>query len=139
MNYVWILLIIIGALVVLGILFFVFILWAISKGLRNKFGPEWLPAELQIDFNYINVSNENRKTIRYVLGEHESNAILKQISSLITNNSEAINCSFDFEIQKFCWIPVIEDETYEYRQTESKKLKAVFSVKNKELIYYKQI
>lgn len=139
MNFVWILLIIIGALVVLGILFFVFILWTISKGLRNKFGPEWLPAELQIDFNYINVSNENRKTIRYVLGEHESNAILKQISSLITNNSEAINCSFDFEIQKFCWIPVIEDETYEYRQTESKKLKAVFSVKNKELIYYKQI
>jgi hypothetical protein len=129
-------LIIIGALFVLGILFFLFILWAISKGLRNKFGPEWLPAELKIDFNYINVSNENRKTIRYVLSEHESNAILKQISSLITNNSEAINSSFDFEFQKFYRIPV-DDETYAYRQIESQKLKAVFSVKNKELIYYK--
>lgn len=136
MNYVWIFLIIIGALFVLGILFFLFILWAISKGLRNKFGPEWLPAELKIDFNYINVCNENRKTIRYVLSEHESNAILKQISSLITNNSEAINSSFDFEFQKFYWTPV-GDETYAYRQIESQKLKAVFSVKNKELIYYK--
>ena len=84
MSFIWdILLIIIATLIVLGILFFIFIVWIFSKGLRNKFGPEWIPGELEISFNYFNVTLENKKTIRYSLSENETIKIADQICNLI--------------------------------------------------------
>ena len=136
MNTFLIILIIVGSVIILGILFLLFAVWGISKGLRNKFGPEWIPAELQMDFNHFNVSNENKKTIRYTLSENETNKIFVQISSLITDNTRVINNSFPFKFPDSIWIK-IDDETYEYRQIESKKLKAIFSTKNNELVYHK--
>jgi hypothetical protein len=136
MNIFLVLLIIIGSVIILGILFFLFVVWGFPKGFRNKFGPEWIPAELRINFNHFNVSNENKKTIRYALDENETDEIFIQIYSLITNNTQAVNNSFPFKFPESFWIK-IDHETYEYRQIETNKLKAIFSTKNKELIYHK--
>ncbi|MEN9963049.1 MAG: hypothetical protein RL582_144 [Bacteroidota bacterium] len=132
MNIFWSILIIIGSLLILGIVTFLFFVWAISKGFKKKFGPEWLPAELKITFEYINVSHEDKKTIRYSLSEHETIEIFEQICSLNTNDT------YDFihSSPSSIWIK-IDDETFEYRHIKSNKLKAVFSNKNRELIYHK--
>ena len=136
MNIFLVLLIIIGSVIILGILFLLFVVWGFSKGFRNKYGPEWIPAELRINFNHFNVSNENKKTIRYALNENETDEIFVQIYSLITTNTQVVYNSFPFKFPESIWIK-IDDETYEYRQIESNKLKAIFSTKNKELIYHK--
>ena len=136
MNIFWVILIIIGSVIILGILFLLFVVYGFSKGFRNKFGPEWIPAELIINFNHFNVSNENKKTIRYALNENETDEIFVQIYSLITDNTQVVNNSFPFKFPESTWIK-IDNETYEYRQIESNKLKAIFSTKNKELIYHK--
>jgi hypothetical protein len=136
MNIFWIILIIIAIVIILGILFLLFIVWGFAQGFRNKFGPEWIPAELRIQFNHFNVSNENKKTIRYLFNEHETDEISVQIYSLITTNTQIINNSFPFKFPESIWIK-IDNETYEYRQIESNKLKATFSTKNNELIYHK--
>lgn len=60
----------------------------ISKGLRNKFGPEWIPGELEISFNYFNVILENKKTIRYLLSENETIKIADQIYNLIIDSKK---------------------------------------------------
>jgi hypothetical protein len=136
MNIFWVILIIIGSVIILGMLFLLFVIYALSKGLRNKYGPEWIPAELRINFNHFNVSNENKKTIRYALNEIETDEIFVQIYFLITDNTQVVNNSFPLKFPESTWIK-IDNETYEYRQIESNKLKAVFSTKNKELIYHK--
>jgi hypothetical protein len=136
MNIFWSILIIIGSLIILGIVTFLFFVWAISEGIKKKFGPEWLPAELKIDFDYFNVSHEDKKTIRYTLNEYDAEDILKQISSLLIENSYFVNRSNSHAFPKSIWIK-IDEESFEYRQIESNKLKALFSNKNKELIYYK--
>jgi hypothetical protein len=136
MNAFWITLIIIGSIILLGVIFLIFALLAISMGLRNKFGPEFIPVELRINFNYFNVGNENKKTIKYSLNDNETDEIFFQISHLIANNIQDISNSFLSEFPLSRWIK-IDDETYEYRQIESTKLKAKFSTKDKELIYYK--
>lgn len=115
MNIFWVILIIIGSVIILGILFLLFVVWGFSKGFRNKFGPEWIPAELRINFNHFNVSNENKKTIRYALNENETDEIFVQIYPLITENTQVVNNSFPFKFPESTWIK-IDNETYEYRQ-----------------------
>ena len=136
MNIFWSILIIIGSLIILGIVTLLFFIWAISEGFKKKFGPEWLPAELKINFDYINVSHEDKKTIRYTLGEYDAEDIFEQISSLITDIQYVVNRSNPYAFPKSIWIK-IDEKSFEFRQIESNKLKAVFSNKNKELIYFK--
>jgi hypothetical protein len=136
MNIFWSILIIIGSLLILGIVTFLFFVWAISKGFKKKFGPEWLPAELKITFDYINLSHEDKKTIRYTLSKHETVEISEQICSMISNRNYDVIHSAPHSFPSSIWIK-IDDETYEYRHIKSNKLKAVFSNKNRELIYHK--
>jgi len=136
MNIFWGILIIIGSLIILGILILLFFSRAISEGFRKKFGPEWIPAELKIDFDYFNVSHEDKKTIIYRLSEYDADDILNQISSKLTHNSHEISHSLPHSFPESVWIK-IDDETYEYRTHTSNKLKANFSNKNRELIYHK--
>ncbi len=130
MSFTWdILLIIIASLIVLGILFFIFIVWIFSKGLRNKFGPEWIPGELEISFNYFNVTLENKKTIRYSLSENETIKIADQICNLIIDSK--INND-----EYYLWRKS-DNVTCEYRQMKNDKLKAILLLNSRELIYFK--
>jgi|APGre2960657505_1045072.scaffolds.fasta_scaffold173464_1 hypothetical protein len=130
MSFIWdILLIIIASLIVLGILFFIFIVWIFSKGLRNKFGPEWIPGELEISFNYFNVTLENKKTIRYSLSENETIKIADQICNLIIDSK--INND-----EYYLWRKS-DNVTCEYRQMKNDKLKAILLLNSRELIYFK--
>jgi len=130
MSFIWdILLIIIASLIVLGILFFIFIVWIFSKGLRNKFGPEWIPGELEISFNYFNVTLENKKTIRYSLSENETIKIADQICNLIIDSKKNND-------EYYLWRKS-DNETCEYRQMKNDKLKAILLLNSRELIYFK--
>ena len=130
MSFIWdILLIIIASLTVLGILFFIFIVWIFSKGLRNKFGPEWIPGELEISFNYFNVTLENKKTIRYSLSENETIKIADQICNLIIDSKKNND-------EYYLWRK-IDNETFEYRKMKNDKLKAILLLNSRELIYFK--
>ena len=130
MSFIWdILLIIIASLTVLGILFFIFIVWIFSKGLRNKFGPEWIPGELEISFNYFNVTLENKKTIRYSLSENETIKIADQICNLIIDSKKNND-------EYYLWRKS-DNETFEYRKMKNDKLKAILLLNSRELIYFK--
>ncbi len=130
MSFIWdILLIIIASLIVLGILFFIFIVWIFSKGLRNKFGPEWIPGELEISFNYFNVTLENKKTIRYSLSENETIKIADQICNLIIDSKKNND-------EYYLWRKS-DNETFEYRKMKNDKLKAILLLNSRELIYFK--
>ncbi len=130
MSFIWdILLIIIATLIVLGILFFIFIVWIFSKGLRNKFGPEWIPGELEISFNYFNVTLENKKTIRYSLSENETIKIADQICNLIIDSKKNND-------EYYLWRKS-DNETFEYRKMKNDKLKAILLLNSRELIYFK--
>ena len=130
MSFIWdILLIIIASLIVLGILFFIFIVWIFSKGLRNKFGPEWIPGELEISFNYFNVTLENKKTIRYSLSENETIKIAEQICNLIIDSKKNND-------EYYLWRKN-DNETFEYRKMKNDKLKAILLLNSRELIYFK--
>jgi hypothetical protein len=130
MSFIWdILLMIIASLIVLGILFFIFIVWIFSKGLRNKFGPEWIPGELEISFNYFNVTLENKKTIRYSLSENETIKIADQICNLIIDSKKNND-------EYYLWRKS-DNETFEYRKMKNDKLKAILLLNSRELIYFK--
>jgi hypothetical protein len=136
MNIFWGILIIIGSLIILGILILLFFVRTISEGFRKKFGPEWIPAELKINFDYFNVSHEDKKTIRYKLSEYDADDISNQISSILSQNTLEVRHSLPHRLPESKWIK-IDDEAYEYRTLTSNKLKAIFSNKNRELIYHK--
>jgi len=143
MNTFWVILIIIVVAIILLILFFLFIVWGISKGIRNKFGPEWIPAELRIMFNHIDVDLEDRRVIKYLLSDYDAREITFQINSQINNENPHIieelehnRNSFPQRFPESFWRK-INDKTYEFWQVDSNKLKATFSTMNNELIYYK--
>ncbi len=128
----WVLLIIICVV----ILFFIFLVWVFSQGFKNKYGPEWIPAELRIDFNHINVNYEDEKTIKYLLSEDETNEIFYQIDNQINNNANTYKSALPYTFPEATWIEN-NHSTYEFRQSENNILKAVFIIDKKELIYFK--
>jgi len=138
MNIFWIILIIIAIVIILGILFFLFIAWGFSQGFKNKFGPEWILGELNISFNYFNIDSENKKTIRYLLSENETNEIATQIYNLINDykKDNFVANSDVLRAQENLWRKS-NDETYEYRQMKNDKLKAILLLNSRELIYFK--
>lgn len=131
MNIFWVIIIII--IICAFILLF---LWAISQGFRDKYGPEWIPAELKINFNHFEVNDEDKKTIKYLFSEDEANDILLQIVDQIDNKMHPYKSLFPHSFPESNWIKS-NDSTYEFRQLESNKLKAEFIVNTKELIYFK--
>ncbi|MDO9551922.1 hypothetical protein [Rhodonellum sp.] len=138
MNTFWVILIILISLIILGILFFLFMVWGISQGLRNKYGPEWISGELNIRFNHFNINSENKKTIRYLLSENETYEITTQIEDSMNSHIENnyLTNSDKFSVLKYIWIKS-NNETYEYRQIENDKLKAMLLLNSRELIYFK--
>ena len=135
MNISWVILII---LISLGLLYFPFIFWGISQGLRNKYGPEWIPDELNIRFNHFNINSENKKTIRYLLSENETYEITTQIDDSINSHIENnyLTTSDKFSVLKYIWRKS-NNESYEYRQIKNDKLKAMLLLNSRELIYFK--
>ena len=123
MNAFWIILIIIGSIILIVVLFLIFAAWGISMGLRNKYGPEWIPSELKIKFNHLNISCENKRTIKYSLNDYETKEIFNQISILIENNN--IIDFNNLQIPLCKWIK-LDNETYEFREIESRMLIWVF-------------
>lgn len=136
MDISWVILIIIIAVIFLLILFFYFMVWGISQGLRNKFGPEWIPFELQIKFNHNTIDFEDKKIIKYVLSDKESIEAVSQINYQITNKQVHNGHRSPFEFQESYWRK-IDSNVYKFRQVKTDRLKAVFTSSNKELIYYK--
>ena len=128
MNILWIILVVLTII----ILFLVFFFWAIGKGLDNKFGPEWIPVELGIQFNHINVYSEDKETIKYLLTENETLDIEEQITDNLKYNL------FDGteKSRSGLWTNP-RDKVYSFKESSNNKLKAELSVKKKTLIYYR--
>lgn len=135
MNIFWVILIIIICVVILFFLFLFFVVWGFSQAFRNKFGPEWIPSELKIDFNHFNVNYEDKKTIKYLLSEDEANEIFLQIDNQINNKIQTNKSSFPHKFPESTWIKS-NNSTYEFRQSENNKIRATFIVNTKELIYF---
>jgi len=138
MNILRIVIIIIGILFVLGILLFLLIAWGLSQGIKKKFGPEWIPVELNISFNYFEFDEENEKNIRYVLSASDTEEIATQIQALINEYDKNIfvDHSEKRKPAKYLWRKY-NDETYEFRHVKNHTLKAMLLLNSKELIYFK--
>jgi hypothetical protein len=138
MNILRIVIIIIGILFVLGILLFLLIAWGLSQGIKKKFGPEWIPGELNINFNYFEFDEENEKNIRYVLSASETDEIVTQIQALINgyDKNTFVEQSKKRKPAKYLWRKC-NDETYEFRHLKNDTLKAMLLLNSKELIYFK--
>ena len=138
MNIFWIIVIIIGSLFVLGIVLFLLTAWGLSQGLKKKFGPEWIPGELNINFNYFEVDYENEKRIRCVLSENETDEIATQIHALTKDYKKNIfvDNSYKPKVNKYVWRKC-SDEIYECRNMKNDTLKATLLLSSKELIYFK--
>ncbi len=138
MNIFWIIIIIIGSLVVLGIVFFLLTAWGLSQGFKKKFGPEWIPGELNISFNYFEVDDENEKRIRYVLSENETDEIATQVHALIKDYEKNIfvDNSYKLKANKYIW-KKCSDEVFECRNLNNDTLKATLLLSSKKLIYFK--
>jgi hypothetical protein len=138
MNILRIIIIIIAVLFVLGILLFLLIAWGLSQGIKKKFGPEWIPGELNINFNYFEFDEENEKNIRYVLSASETDEIVTQIQALINeyDKNTIVKQSKKPRPGKYLW-KKCNDETYEFRHLKNDTLKAMLLLNSKELIYFK--
>jgi len=138
MNILRIVIIIIGILFVLGILLFLLTAWGLSQGIKKKFGPEWIPGELNINFNYFEFDEENKKNIRYVLSASETEEIATQIQALINeyDKNTFVEQSKKRKQAKYLWRKC-NDETYEFRHLKNDTLKAMLLLNSKELIYFK--
>ena len=138
MNILRIVIIIIGILFVLGIFLFLLIAWGLSQGIKKKFGPEWIPGELNINFNYFEFDEENKKNIRYVLSASETEEIATQIQALINeyDKNTFVDHSEKRKSAKYLWRKC-NDETYEFRHLKNDTLKAMLLLNSKELIYFK--
>ena len=132
MNIFWVILIVIGLVVI----FTIFLIFLISAGFREKYGPEWIPAELKINFNCINVNYEDKKIIKFVLSDAEAYQILFQIDDQINEGTQSNKNSFPYEFPVSSWIK-IHETNYEFRQSEDNKIKATFMLDTNELIYFK--
>lgn len=138
MNILRIILIIIGILFVVGILLFLLIAWGLSQGIKKKFGPEWIPGELNISFNYFEFDEENEKKIRYVLSANETEEIATQIQALINDykKNPFVDHTEKRNPNNYLWRKC-NDETYEFRHKKNDTQKAIFLLNSKELIYFK--
>jgi hypothetical protein len=133
MNIFWI---IIGSILFLAIFLLIIIFGALSKGIDQKFGREWIPKELHLNFNHFNISKENEEKIEFYLSDSEKEDILDQISILIASYDSVEITPSSFSFQKCRWLK-IEEATFECREIETSKLKAVISTLTKELVYFK--
>jgi hypothetical protein len=138
MNILRIILIIIAVLFVVGILLFLLIAWGLSLGIKKKFGPEWIPGELNISFNYFEFDEENEKNIRYVLSANETEEITTQIHALINDNNKNtfVDHSGKRKPNNYLWRKC-NDEAFEFRDKKNDTLKAMLLLNSKELIYFK--
>lgn len=123
-----------------GLLIFLFLLmllvFLIGKGLSEKFGPEWIPYELGISFNHLKISVDTPKITSFEFSAFEAEMIRSQISDLMSGDSQASPVSYPYPVAPTAWT-MKDDETYECRQVDTNQTKAIFSYKNRELVYYK--
>lgn len=121
--------IILGAVVII-ILFLTLIVWLISKGLRKKFGAEFLPELLNLHFDPYN-RFENKKLLRFDFDEDSSHLVENGIKRNI-NVKDTVKNPF-LQTQ---WFRVSE-RIYECRITETKDTIATFDALKCQLTYFK--
>lgn len=118
---------------ILGIVaLFISLYWLIINGLKNKFGYEWIPWEIGIEFDYFNIIEENKKIIRFSLLEHE----IEKFDTQFYRNVKSVDINSDNENKDSKWFKV-DFNTYEFRNLKNDKLIAILDLKLHELIYFK--
>jgi hypothetical protein len=124
-----------GAVILLLIILLMVLVILIGQGFSEKFGPEWIPHELGIEFNHLKITFQNSETIFYQLNESETEQVRSRILFLITVSPQKPTSLYP-DLRLTSW-KFTGDESYECRENETQKLKAVFSVRKMELRYYK--
>lgn len=137
MNIFWIVSIIILSIIFIYFLLILFMVSRLPQAFNNKFGPEWIPKELNIRFNHLNVNLENEQTIKYLLTEDEIYEISIQINCLISNDiNYIVKKSNTISNQNYSWRRSY-NEKYEYRHVVNNELKAILLLNTNELVYFK--
>jgi hypothetical protein len=131
----WNIFLLIGGGFLIFLMLMILLIFLIGNGLSEKFGPEWIPHELGIRFNHLKISVYNPKITSYQFSEFETESIRSQISCLISGESQTNPVSYP-DLAPSAWIRT-DGATYEFRQTEDNLTKAIFSTKNRELVYFK--
>jgi hypothetical protein len=120
------------------VFFFVIVIALASKGFRNKFGPEWVPGELQIRFNIVCRQQEDWKKIRFFLTPPDADNVLRQIDEHI--RVDIINLKAGHPPMKHkklhSW-SMVDMNTFECRNNKTNKVKAVFYLNENMLDYFK--
>ncbi|MFN5346075.1 MAG: hypothetical protein ACK44N_07220 [Bacteroidota bacterium] len=120
------------------VFFFVLVIAISSKGFRNKFGPEWVPGELQIRFNIVCRQQEDWKKIRFYLTPTDADNVLRQIDEHIRVGIINLNAGHPpMKHKKLHSWSMVDMNTFEYRNNKTNKLKAVFYLNENMLDYFK--
>lgn len=122
----WIALLIVILLMLFGLLYIVFIGWAFSSGFRNKFGPEWIPIELGLEFSMMNLVEKKDGDIAFSFQTEEIERLVLTIDHAIKH---------DKQIGKGSWSKR-NDGVYEFTAIGKKTPRATLSVNDKVLIYH---
>ena len=120
--------------IISGVLLYgLFLIWAINQGMLEKFGPEYIPIELGIQFNHHRPISEDEAKISYNLSEIEKQKVFGAIQDQFNTESK-----FPYgSLQNHKWEKFAEQES-RFIDTLSRDLKAVFSMNSGQLIYYKK-
>ncbi len=121
--------IILGAVLII-FLFLTLMVWLISKGLRKKFGAEFLPELLNLHFNPY-ISFENKKLLRFDFDEDSAQLVENGIKRNI-NEKETVQSPF-LQTEWYC----VSEGLYECRITETNDTIATFDALKCQLTYFK--
>lgn len=121
--------IILGAVVII-VLFLTLMIWLISKGLRKKFGAEFLPELLNLHFDPY-ISFENKKLLRFDFDEDRSQLVENGIKRNI-NDKDTVQSPF-LQTEWHC----ISDGIYECRIVQTNQIIATFDALKCQLTYFK--
>lgn len=124
----------------LFISFFVLLFWLIGKGIENKFGYEWIPWELGLDFYHFDIVSENRKVIKFSLSSFDLekfNRELNKFDERTGNNLNSDDLNSD-PIPYKIWKKISNDE-YNFINFNTGNTIAVLNLKEAELLYFKKV
>ena len=123
-----IILISVAIILILLVVGFVFVLWMMGSGLNNKYGPEFIPRHLGIEFNHFKYVLEDSEKFLYMLQGNELSEVTSQIENLIREQKPS-NLKHGF-----IW-KVNSDNEFELFNSETNQVLATFNEGNGRLIY----
>jgi len=117
------------AIILILVVGFVFVIWLIGSGLDNKYGPEFIPRNLGIEFNHFKYVSEDSEKFIYILQDHELIEVTAQIESMIHEQKPS-----NFKLN-FIW-KVNSDNEFELFNSETNQVMATLDKSDGRLIYY---